>query len=151
IMIISGVGGAEVRTKKTITITPVLPTAIAISSSAAISGVDLSLAHTTTPARVSDPSVSWAIVSAGATGATLAGNVLSTSAVGTVRVSATSTAANPDITVIKDISVNNVPSEDVLITSHNVVGDGFSLELKSELIKQIICLICLSFSFYFSV
>ncbi|MBE8189976.1 MAG: hypothetical protein HAW58_03805, partial [Candidatus Thioglobus sp.] len=82
------------------------------------------------PPVVSDARVIWAIVDAGSTGASINGNVLSTSAVGTVVVRATS-VSDTGVTITRSITINDVPVETVNITNPDSVGDGFTLPLTS--------------------
>ncbi|NPV91417.1 MAG: hypothetical protein HPY50_11670 [Firmicutes bacterium] len=86
---------------------------------AATAGVDLTLAGTVAPANATNQTIVWSVKSAGTTGAAISGNTLSTTAAGTVTVTATITnglTESTDYTQDFDITVSAAPVVDATIS-----------------------------------
>ncbi len=86
---------------------------------AATAGVDLTLNGTVAPANATNKTIDWSVQNAGTTGATVSGNMLSTTAAGTVTVRATITnglTQSSDYTQDFTITVSVVPVTTYTIT-----------------------------------
>ena len=125
----------------------------------AAAGTDLTLTGTVTPADATNQSIVWSVKSAGATGANIAGNILSTTGAGTVIVTAAivsgvsqATDYTQDFTVIVYSMAHDILEEQVdttVITAEGLFaevarlivvpisdGDADRVELEEQLSEQ---------------
>jgi hypothetical protein len=92
----------------------------------ATAGTDLTLSGTVTPDDATNQTIVWSVKTAGTSGATISGNTLSTTAAGTVTVTATITnglTASSDYTQDFDITVNATPVNAAAISPEAVYYD----------------------------
>ncbi|MBE8189907.1 MAG: arginine--tRNA ligase [Candidatus Thioglobus sp.] len=142
----TGVGGVSITISSvqsgvsnvisiTIVAADVPVTAVSITSAnTAVAGDDLTLIADVEPSDATSRTVSWVITDAGTTGATLAGNVLSTTAAGTVEITATAGGITTPQTIT--ITPAPVPVASVTINSTNTVVAGATLQLNAEVLPS---------------
>lgn len=82
-------------------------------------GVDLTLAGTVAPTNATNKTIVWSVKNAGTTGATVSGNVLKTTAAGTLVLTAT-------ITNGKTASTNYTQDFTITVSSNHVAATGIT-------------------------
>jgi formylglycine-generating enzyme required for sulfatase activity len=141
-------GGKTASCEVTVTAGFVAVTGIAGVSGEGTAGVPLTLSGTATPDNATHKTIAWTVKNAGTTGATISGNTLTTTSVGTVVVTATiadGTAVGTPYTQDFDITILLNPfatpaqyremllatpagANDVIITGDSAYGPGVFIE-----------------------
>ena len=98
---------------------------------AAIVGRPLILSGTVAPANATNRTIVWTVQNAGGTGATIEGNVLSSTTVGTVIIRATitnGTTTSSNYTKDFNITVNPVPAYDITLSATGLTDGSYSFD-----------------------